>query len=144
MDDAQAAAREHQSCLAFLASHPFPEYDELIQTLESEPEWNRRNDEQVAELWNALGELNRNSGNYDACKELYENILDTDKCKQIGQRVYDDLNEKRQPGGMRALHAVYYVVTQFSPFTKSEFRMHIRAMGCLLKYAFDGIGEWRA
>ena len=45
---------------------------------------------------------------------------------------------------MRALHAVYYVVTQFSPFTKSEFRMHIRAMGCLLKYAFDGIGEWRA
>ena len=37
------------------ASHPFPEYDELIQTLESEPEWNRRNEEQVAELWNALG-----------------------------------------------------------------------------------------
>jgi hypothetical protein len=68
MDDAQAAAREHQSCLGFLASHPFPEYDELIQTLESETEWNRRNEEQRAELWNALGELIRNSGNYDACK----------------------------------------------------------------------------
>ena len=130
------ATREHESCLAFLASHPFPEYDELIQTLESEPEWNRRNEEQRAELWNALDKLNRNSGNYDACKELYKNILDKEKCKQIGQRVY-------LLGGMPALHAVYYVVTQFSPFTKSD-QMHIRAMSCLLKYSFDGIGEWRA
>ena len=57
--------------------------------------------------------------------------------------MYDDLDENRQPGGMPALHAVYFVVTQFSPFTTSD-EMHIRCMGCLLNSAFDGIGEWRA
>jgi hypothetical protein len=59
-----------RSCLAFLASHPFPDFDELIQTLEDPAEWSKRSEEQQA--------------------------------------------------------------------------MHIRAMGCLLNSAFDGIGEWQA
>ena len=50
------------------------------------PEYRRRNEEQRAELLNALDKLMYPSY-YDACKELYENILDKEKCKEIGQRV---------------------------------------------------------
>ena len=105
----------------YVKLNPYPSYDEMIEKIIDK-----------LDLYAEYGEFN-----HICCKIIYENPTNKDLIIKMGKKIYCR-------GGMTALQANCYTITNFSPFYKST-DIRIKSFGRLVEFYFQDVcDEWKA
>ena len=111
---------------SFVASHPFPTYQEMRGMIERYPDATLS-----TAMWAEFGRLH-----HAALKAAYESGMNRDIVRKAGIAI-------KNMGGMHAMQMNYYIFAHFSPFRLSN-NPDIQYAYKQLEYGWDGVGDWTA
>ncbi len=111
---------------SFIASHPFPSYEEVIRIIEGHPD--------PALSMAMYAEYGR--PHHEALKKAYEAGMSREAIRKAGEAIY-------ALGGMQAMQMNYYAFAAASPFRfANDFETYYGYQH--LQYGWDGVGDWMA
>jgi hypothetical protein len=109
---------------AYIACHPYPSYDEMINRIEECPFLSM-------EMYAEYGELN-----HEYLKQIYESNFNEALTKDLGRKIYER-------GGLRAMQMNCSAFQYLGPFVDSIDR-EVRISGMKkLEFLWDGIGGFQ-
>jgi hypothetical protein len=110
----------------FVASHPFPTYDEMIRLIDSHPDQGLS-----MSMFAEYG-----MSHHAALKAAYESGMDKHEVRKAGELI-------NSLGGMTSMQMNYYVFSNFASFRNSA-DPDIQYAYKELEYGWDGVGSWVA